>query len=261
VNEASRPSRPVGFWQGVKAPWAGLYWICTNPDSWLYAAVPVGVALGLFGFLSFLAVEFLPPAVRGLFPESAAWYAQAGTTLLAVLATVAAIILSFLLGLLLAQPLSGPALERLVRLRERDLGAPPRPSTSFLTDAWRSLRSALLGTIALPLLLGLTLIEILVPGSSVVVLPLKLLVTAIFVAWDILDYPLSVRGFRLRDRLRFMGSHKACVFGFGLSLAVVLLLPCMQLLLLPAAVAGATAMLHEVERARDWGSSEKSQDT
>ena len=209
--------------------------------------VPVAVALSIFGFLSYLSVRFIPPAIEHALPTGDAWYTRFGSGLLTVLATVAAIVLAFLLGLVLAQPLSGPALERLVRLRERDLGIRERPGTSLLMDAWRSLRSALLGTLALPLLLGLTLIEVLVPGSSVVILPLKILVTGVFIAWDILDYPLSVRGYRLRDRIRFLNAHKSVVLGFGVSLAVALLVPCMQLLLLPGAVAGATALLHRID--------------
>jgi CysZ protein len=239
---------------GAKAPWQGLWFLFTTPESWPFAAVPVTVALTIFGFLSYLSVSFLPAAVQRALPPGEAWYTRLGSGLLAVLATIAAIVAAFLLGMVLAQPLSGPALERLVRLRERELGIRERPSTSFLMDAWRSLRSALLGTLALPVLLGLTLVELFVPGSSVVILPLKILVTGVFVAWDILDYPLSVRGYRLRDRLRFLAAHKGACLGFGVSLAVVLLVPCMQLLLLPGAVVGATALRHRMVEVEATGS-------
>lgn len=241
------PRKPAGFLDGAKAPFQGLWFVCTNPDSWPFAMVPIAVALTIFSGLSYVSVRYIPSAVQRALPPGDLWYTELGIGVLAVLATVAAVVLSFLLGLVLAQPLSGPALERLVRLRERDLGVRERPSTSFLMDAWRSLRSALLGTLALPLLLVLTMIELLVPGSSVVILPLKILVTGVFIAWDILDYPLSVRGYRLRDRLRFLGAHKAVALGFGVALAVAVLIPCMQLLLLPGAVAGATALLHRID--------------
>ena len=248
VNDAlPEARRRAGFFDGAKAPFQGLWFLLTNPDTWPFAAVPVSIGLSIFAFFSYLSVRFLPEAVGRAVPAGEAWYSRLGSGVLVVLATVAAVVAAFFLGMVLAQPLSGPALERLVRLRERALGLPERPRTSFSMDAWRSLRSALLGTLALPALLVLTLVEIFVPGSSVVVLPLKILITGVFVAWDILDYPLSVRGLGLRQRLAFIRTHKPVLLGFGLALAVVLLLPCMQLLLLPAAVVGATALVHRID--------------
>lgn len=248
VNDALPGARRrAGFFDGAKAPFQGLWFLLANPHTWPFAAVPVSLGITIFAFFSYLSVRFLPDAVGRAAPAGDAWYAQIGSGVLVVMATVVAIVAAFFLGMVLAQPLSGPALERLVRLRERALGLPERPRTSFSTDAWRSLRSALLGTLALPLLLALTLVEILVPGSSVVVLPLKILVAGVFVAWDILDYPLSVRGFGLRQRIAFVRTHKPILLGFGLALAVVLLVPCMQLLLLPAAVVGATALVHRID--------------
>ena len=220
-----------------------------TPRAWPLAAVPMAIAAVLIASLSFVAVGLVPRAVGDAVGATSTWYGAVGRVVLELLAALAGVLLALVAGALLAQPLSSPALERLIRLTEASLGLPPRAKTSFLVDAWRSLRGALIGLSAVPIVLGLTAFELAVPGSTWVVLPLKLFVSGVLVSWDLLDYPLGVRDLRLRDRLRWMVTHEAEVLGFGLSLACVFLVPCVQIVLLPAGVVGATLLVHAIERA------------
>jgi CysZ protein len=74
------------------------------------------------------------------------------------------------------------------------------------------------------------------------------------VGWDVVDYPLSVRGVGLRARLHFVARNLPAVFGLAVGVAAVALLPCGLLLVLPVGVAGATRLVHEIhayERAID----------
>lgn len=218
-----------------------------TPAAWPFAIVPIAVATLLISLIAAVAITWLVPSVGELVGPSHAWYATAGRVALQVLAALLALVVGLLLASVLSQPLSAPALERLVRVAERELGLPARPETPLLTDLWRSLRSAAIGSVGVALVLALTIVELLIPGSSIVILPVKIMVSAVFVSWDLLDYPLSVRDLGLVDRLGWMRRHVPEVLGFGVSLAVVFLLPCMQLLLLPAGVVGATSLLHAVD--------------
>jgi CysZ protein len=241
--------RRVGFLRAAAAPWRGLYFLFRNPASWPLAMVPVIVALVIISVASGLSLAYVPDLVASWIGDTSTWYGTAGRVALQILATIVLVVVAMLAGAILAQPLSGPALERLVRLREEHLGLPPRESSPFWIDVWRSSRSALIGSFGVPVILTITVLEIAIPGSSIVLLPLKVLISGLFVSWDLLDYPLSVRSFRMRDRLRFVFTHKQEVLGFGVSLAVVFLLPCMQLLLLPAGVVGATELVRDIEEA------------
>jgi CysZ protein len=145
--------------------------------------------------------------------------------------------------------LAGPALERLVRLQERALGLPERPETRFLVDIGRSLQSMLISwAIAIPPLLLLFLLDVVIPPAVIVTVPLKLLVTAYAIAWDMCDYPLSVQGLRVADRVRLIARHWSAVLGFSLALALAALVPCLPLLLLPGGVVGATRLVAELQR-------------
>jgi CysZ protein len=114
----------------------------------------------------------------------------------------------------------------------------------------RALKVSLISlAVGLPLVAGLTVVGLLVPAAAVVTLPLKFVVSAILVAWDLLDYPLGRRGLGVGARLRWFGAHMGAVLGFGSFAAVVLFIPCAGLLLLPVGVAGATALVVRAERA------------
>lgn len=243
------PPRP-GFFGAATYPFRGLGYLFTTPASWPLAAVPVVVASLIIGALSWLSIAELPHLAGALLPDHHGRVMAVVGVALKVAFALAGVVLAIIVGGALAQPLSGPALEALVRRRERDLGLPPRPNSPFLLDVYRSARSAAIGLLALPIAFALTLVELLVPGSSVVIIPLKLIVTGVFVSWDLLDYPLSVRGLGMRQRLAFLGEHRAEVLGFGVALAVVFLVPCAQLLLLPAGVVGATQLICSLEARR-----------
>jgi CysZ protein len=100
----------------------------------------------------------------------------------------------------------------------------------------------------LPALATLALITLLLPFASVVSVPLKLMVTAFIIAWDLCDYPLSIRGLRARRRLDLIFTYKGAVLGFGVGLAACGLVPCLLFLFLPAGVAAASRLMWEVER-------------
>jgi CysZ protein len=241
-NTTSKEVPRVGFWDGLAAPWRGFFFLLTTPRVWLWAMIPMVVFVVLFSGLSGLAIVALPKLVAHWIP-SATWYLQAGKTMVQILVALLGIILAFFVGLILTQPLSAPALERIVHVYEDHQGLPPKPPVPLLVELWRSTRSALLGCINLPILLLLTVLELVIPGSSVVIIPLKVFITGLFVSWDLLDYPLGIRSTRISERIVWLTDRKAATVGFGVSLAAVFLIPCAQVLLLPVGVAGATALI------------------
>lgn len=238
-----------GFVAGLGALWSGFGFVLSTPRAWPLAAVPVILLSVITLLLSAAAIFGVPDLIGTLMGPASSTWGAVGTGVLQVVATVAAIVLASLLAFSLAQPLSGPALEGIVRMQERALGAPPRPATSFWTDIARSLTSMLVGyAFGVPLLAVLLVVSVLLPPAAIVTSPLKLLVVAFMLAWDICDYPLSIRGLRIRDRLRVMISFRGAVFGFGVSMALASLLPCLMFLFLPAGVAGAGRLMWSVER-------------
>ena len=81
------------------------------------------------------------------------------------------------------------------------------------------------------------------PPAAIVTIPLKVLVCSWMVAWNLLDYPLGLRGMGLSARLKWVGQHFGAFTLFGFLWAMVAVVPGIILLLLPMGVAGATRMV------------------
>ncbi|XXY47459.1 EI24 domain-containing protein [Sorangium sp. So ce269] len=242
-------ARP-GFGAGLKAMLGGYGYLFRTPDLWPLALVPTGIALVLTVVLAIGGVKLAPALVESIVKEpgtGALW-----TVLMAVLRVlslavvlVAALAISF--GL--AKPLSGPALERMVRRAEADLGAPAWPDVSFFADMWRALQSSLVAlAFTLPIVIVLGVVGFLFPPASVVVIPLQLAVTALAGAWDLCDSPLSIRGVPVAARIGFVRRNFAAVMGFGFGLALLSFLPCSLLIVLPAGILGAARLVVTLER-------------
>jgi len=240
------PAARPGFSAGVRSLFGGLGLIFGDPGLWPLAMVPILVAIVIIALLGWGAVSFVPEQVRALLGAHGGGVLG---TVVAVAATGIALIVSLLLGLALAQPLSGPALERIVRRVEAKLGAPAWPATTLLADVRRSLETVVVTyAFGLPILAALFVVNLVFPPAVVITVPLKLAVMAILLAWDLCDYPLSIRGVLVATRVAFMKRNAGAMLGFGFGLALLGLVPCLLVLVLPAGVAGATRLIVQIER-------------
>jgi CysZ protein len=218
----------MGLLTGAGAFFQGMAFVVSTPRVWLRALVPMVTSLVLFAGLVALGLLGATALTHGV---------------LVVLLAIPVVILSLLLALALAQPLSGWALDGIVREQRQELGLPrlAHPAKGVLLS---SLGAALLATaIGLPVLALLTLVGWLFPPAVFVTFPLKVLVGALMIAWDLVDYPLALHGVRLGDRFRWAGRNFFAFLGFGLSATLFFAVPGLGLLALPCGVAGATRLI------------------
>lgn len=233
----------VGFVDGVRAFASGAGFILGKPSIWPWAAIPIAAATVLFagfGALGLWGAGRLADSIVGE-PGGASW-------VLRILFGLVALLVAYFVAATLAQPVSGFALDEIARRRDLELGGRRSPSQPWARSAWRSLWvSAGALALSLPPLLFLALVTFFFPPASVVTVPLKFVVTALAVAYDFLDYPLSLRGEGVRARFRFIRAHPGAVLGFGLAAAICLLVPGVGLFFLPFGVAGAAGLVAKAD--------------
>lgn len=230
--------QPPSFGHGISSFFRGFSLLARMPDTYGLALVPVAAAIVITFAIASVGAWFVPDLIEKWMGGGGFW-----TVLLQVFASIVFILFSVLLGLGLAQPASGPALEAIVRRTEKKLGYPEHEPTPFITDVVRSAGSAALGIGgALAVVIALTLVGF-IPGAVIITVPLKIIAAAFFLAWDVIDYPLSVRGVKLGQRLAFVARNFKAVAGFAVGLGLVALIPCGFLLILPVGVVGATALV------------------
>ncbi len=229
-----------GFGAGFASIFRGFGFVLATPKAWPFAAVPALVFATLALLTGWMAVALLRPWAANLVSDPSAWYAVA----ISWIATAVAIAVGLLLAMVLAPPLSGPALEKIVEFQEQRLDAPPRTPTSFVHEMWCGIRAMAFAAIfATPILVLLWIADLLIPGAAVVTLPLKFIVTSLGLAWNLFDYPLTLRDVRMRDRFRFVTRNWRATFGFGAAFALTFWVPCFGVILLPVGVAAATRMI------------------
>ncbi len=217
--------------------------IWRTPELWLLSFVPTLVFAVLTSGFGALAVLVARPWLVVRLPRAAGPLGRAGVGIAGWGFAAVCVVAGFYLALALAPALSAPALERIVDVVERRVGAPARVRLGFWRElgcGFRSLAGA--ACMALPASALLWLAGVLVPGATPVTLPLGSLVFALFVAWGLFDYPLTLRGVGFRQRLRLVRDHFACVAGFGAVFALSFWLPCCAVVLLPVGVVAATRL-------------------
>ena len=244
-------SLPPGFVAGVMAPFQGFAFILTHPSTWLRALVPAVI-------FTILLFAFAIPGTWGMYlitnrmiQQHTSRWAQYGILILRIVLYVVAIFFSLILAFITAQPLSAPALESLVRAQEQQLKYPNRPEEGFCPSVWRSIRVAIVSlVVSLCIFIGLTLTELFFPPAVIITTPLKFFVTGLILAYDVIDYPLSLHLFGVRERTPWFKQYLRATLGFGLALEVIFLIPGAFLLLLPAGVCGATILVVAAERSQ-----------
>jgi CysZ protein len=235
----------LGIWEGVRAFFGGCGFVITTPRIWGWAMVPVLVALVLGGALGTLGVWGASKVAGSTFSGESGW-AEAARWVLGIVLAIVALLVAFVIAISLSQPLSGFALDRIVRAQAQALGSPvaQSPNQSLGLQLKRSLGVSLTAlAIGLPLIALLTVVELVAAPAAVVTIPLKFVVSGLMLSWDFLDYPLGADNATVGDRVHFMRDNLGAVTAFGLLASVTLLVPGLGLLLLPMGAAGATRLV------------------
>ena len=134
--------------------------------------------------------------------------------------------------------------ERIWHSVERSLGdAPPELKETFWASAGRGIGNGL-RLLLITVLVSLVLFAcgfIPIVGQTVVPV-LGAFFGGWFLALELTGYAFDARGLRLRDRRRALGINRAQTLGFGVACYLLFLVPFLAVVVMPAAVAGATLL-------------------
>lgn len=242
----SRALKKPGFATGFSSLLGAVRFLAKDPGTWPVALVPTLVFAVLGALGAYAGIHWLTPRAADMLglAEPGNWYETAGSWLVSLLVALLSAVAGFFGAFVLTPPLSSPALEHLVTEQEAALGIEPRDKLSFLSEIGCGLRAQFFGVaLATPMLIGLWLLMTLFPPLAFVIMPLKLMVVALGLAWNLFDYPLTLRGVGSGDRIGFMFSNLPCVLGFGLAFSALFWVPCFGVVMLPVGAVAATRLV------------------
>jgi CysZ protein len=248
------PGRPLGvvkqFFLGAGLLGRGLGIVLRSPKLLGLGLVPALIAGALYGTALFFLIDFLPEL-----SEQVTWFAdgwaQGVRDVVRVFAGLGLLGLSVLLGILtftaVTLLIGDPFYERISELVEdRFGGVPDEVEVGF----WPSLRRSLadsLRLIGLSILIGvpLFLLGFLPVVGQTVVPVLGGALGGWLLAVELTGVPFQRRGQRLRQRRAVLGANRPQALGFGVAVFCCFLIPLGAILLMPAAIAGATLLARQ----------------
>ena len=241
----------------------GLIFLIKNPRLWPLSVLPLLINLVVFSAMAYGAVVYLLPwLVDSLTPTALPGFlARFGDTLIAIIRGLVYFICVILMvvlgavtftgvGTILAAPFNdflSEAVEGILRhepsTRELTLGNLMEDlARTVLQATWKSAIVLATFVITVPLLL--------VPVvGAIVYTGLNGLVATWFMALEYIDLPMGRAGWTLPERRQWAGHRRGTVFGFGAAVYLTMLVPLLNFLLMPAAVAGGTILFVELEDA------------
>ena len=230
--------------RGILAFCRGVRFVLETRGVWWRAAIPTLTTLLVTTGLAAGGAHFMLPWAHRTFGDGIA------EELLAAVLMVVIVVVSFTMALVLARPLSGWALDGIVREQRRALLPDERvlatTSASGLATMGQSIGPSLLALGAgVPLIVGLTVVGWVFPPAAIATVPLDVVVGALLLAWDLLDYPFTLQGMTSATRARWCLRHFGSVLGFGLAASAFFAIPVLGWFALPFGVAGATRLAEQ----------------
>lgn len=216
-----------------------------------YVLVPIVVNIALIvalvSLLGWQINDWLTYWLAGL-PHWLAWLENVLWWLAMVLCTLAFCYLFTLLANLIASPFNGMLSARVEQLRT---GNEPNSGLSIAGEMWDGLigelrrlryyatRAALLGLVSLVLLF--------IPVANLAIAPLWFVFGALMLAFEYLDPPMANRGMAFDDKMQHLYAHGWRHLGFGSVVTLATAIPLANLVVMPAAVIGATLLYIETD--------------
>ena len=236
------------FFHGLTSHLRAIRLLRSNSEIRRLATIPFLINLILFlvavPFAVIWAFNFV-----GDFGADQAGFARAGFAVLQVVAALlvvaGSVVLFGVIGGAIAGPFSGPLSEKVESIERARLELPQVPieERAIFTDIGRGLAYALGRLIIFLLVYPIIFLLQFIPGVGQVLFTiLATLYSAFVLSVDYSDPILDRKLDTFRQKLRYILDRKARYLGFGLGCVVLLLLPIVNLVMIPVCVVAGTVV-------------------
>lgn len=235
---------------GFKDFFRGLAAVARRPRLWVWTALPAVITLAILAGVAWLGLSVLDTPVERLvapLPDAIeGWVAQILDVLLIALVVIAGYFVFFAVATVLAAPFN----EMLSESLEVELTGVEPPGFSALTfvrDLFVGIAHAgrrtggYLAAVSAVFFIGM-LIPVVGP---LIATAATAWLTARAAAWDAMDAVFARKGASYDDKRAVLRRHRRRWLGLGAAIALLLLVPGLNLVALSAGAAGATLLAHD----------------
>lgn len=223
--------------------------LIVHPELRRFFLLPLCINIIVFAVLIWLVATQYGTLIDWLLPTAHSWWAALTRKLLWLMFALTTGVLLFFGFTLAANVVAAPFNGLLAERVERVLGAVTADgadsSTGLWSGAWRTfaneLKKLLYFVSVFMLVLGLTLIPVINLAAPL----LWGLVGSWLLALEYLAYPMENHALRFVEVRRAAREKRLLTLGFGIATMVATLIPLINFAVMPASVAGATAMYRD----------------
>lgn len=237
---------------GFLATWRGFLFLLKHRRLLPLAIVPVLINTVLFGLFFYFSLRYFHVWLDRLLPQSDKWYWLVLIYFLTLIVIVLLLLLIVFTFTVVANILASPFNDALSSRTEALVTGRPDETFSLpglLKELGRTVIEELKKLGFYLLAVGAILILLLVPViGSVLYTALMTVLTIFWLGLGFLDYAMARHQYRLGDKLRLGRTHLPAVMGYGLSIFLIVMVPVLNLALIPAAVVGGTLLFIEIVR-------------
>jgi len=247
VEPGRRPHPVTEFFLGIGTLVRGFGYWRRRPGAMALGVIPAVIVFVVLGTLFVLLMFNLDPVTISLTRFADPWD-ETWRNLLRVgfglALVVALVVLSAFVFTAFTLLVGDWFYARIWRIVEADLGGfPPGPEPGFWRSVLDGVRLVVRAILTGLLLIVLGLVPLVGPVSAAV---LGVVLSGRLVALELTTRPLEGRGLSRRERFAVLRGHGPRVLGFGIGVYACFLIPGGAILVMPAAVAGATMLARHV---------------
>ncbi len=234
-------TNPVsGAWYLVRG-----FSLITKPGIRAYVVIPLLINIAFFSSVIAVGMRYFDTFVQQIQPALPDWLAWL-SWLFWILFLVTALLVTFYTFSLAANIFSGPFNSLLAEAVEEYLtGRKPEQAGGWkkaLADFIPGVAMEIKKFLYLAMWTCVLMVLFVIPMVQIVAPFLWILYTAWSLSLEYMDYPMANHGFKFPDNKKKMSERRLQTMGFGFATSVATLIPIANFLVLPAAVAGATAL-------------------
>lgn len=210
-----------------------------------YVAIPLLINIVVFSLLVLLGANQFESLMELLLPQGDSWWAGTARVVLWTVFAFVVLLVFYFLFTLVANIIASPFNSLLAEKVQLKLGQ-SLPQThgwaSAFTGFPKAMTSEARKLLYFLLIFFVLLVLTIVPGVNLLAPVLWPLATGWMLALEYIAYPMEISGHLFPAVRRKTRDNRMMTLGFGLAVMLCTMIPLVNFLVIPAAVAGATAM-------------------
>lgn len=238
------------FLFGFTYPFRSLKFFFSHSVLIKYSIAPMIINLLIYGSVFILSYSWFTGSIEswlGIEGTEAGFWLKFLHTALLILGFILLLFFCYLLFTILGNVITAPFNEEISqRVEEIVTGTKEAHKMGFWEDAYISIKGEVqklaFYLIILLLIFSLNLIPV---AGSVIATVLGVIFSSFYNALDFLDYPMTRKKMRFRDKIKVTRKGKLVTYGFGFTAFLLLFLPVINIFMKPILVVAGTSLYYE----------------